>query len=102
MTGQPKTITLTWRDENYGRVSGAVAFRDFVEPYPSDTAHAKLARVYKRHGFEADHSRAAWIATHKPEDMPTRLVEDLEKLGYEMTNDGCVPACLATQAAPKA
>lgn len=100
MAQQAKTITIHWRDENYGRVSGSVAFRSEVEPYPSDTAHSKLVRAYKRHGFEVDHSRAAWIAVRKPEDMPVRLSEDLEKLGYQVTHAGCVPACLDPAPAP--
>lgn len=96
-----RTITLTWRDEDLGKVSGAVAFRDEIIPFPSDTARKKIARTYRSHGFAADYDRAAWIAPRKAEDMPLRLADDLEAMGFEVIHKGNVPDCIAADPTPK-
>lgn len=98
MAKAQKTIELSWRDENYGNVYGSVAFRAWVEPHPSDTEHTRLARVYKKHGFEANNSRAAWIAPAKDLNMPVRLTEALQAIGYEVAHAGAVPQVLRTPA----
>jgi len=91
-----KSILLTWRDEAYGSVSSAaVAFRSMVEPYPSGNAQAKIARVYKRHGFAVNHSRASWI-NESGEFDAAALIADLEGLGYEVEHAGRVPESITS------
>jgi len=94
-----KVLTITWRDENYGRVSGAVAFRAMLDPFPSQTESTKLGRLYKKCGFELNFNRQSWIAEYKPEDTPVRLVETLEEAGYTVINKGAQPKIL-TDAKP--
>lgn len=96
-----KVLTITWRDENYGHVSGAVAFRTALEPFPSETESRKLARIYKKNGFELNFNRQAWIAEYKPADTPIRLVEVLKEAGYTVINKGAQPKIL-TEAKPVA
>lgn len=93
MSQTQKTVVVTWRDEGYGRVSeNSVAFRASPEPFPSETGRRKLASAYKRAGFTANESRAAWIAEHKPGDTPLKLIAEIEKLGYTVQHEGRVPA----------
>lgn len=108
MSNTEKTITITWRDENYGGVSNSVAFRAMIEPYPSETAKKKIIRAYKNAGFELHFNRQAWIAEDSIETAPSTLIENLESLGYQVTNCGRTPAILeeakpapAVVAAPK-
>ena len=91
MTKAPKTVTLIWRNESYGSIGRCFAFRADVEPYPSDTAERNLARLYRRHGFKANETRAAWIAEHPADDAAVRLVEALKEAGYQVENEGAVP-----------
>jgi hypothetical protein len=87
-----KTITITWRDENYGRISGSVAFRVYdIEPFPSMTGQKKLQTVYKNAGFEFNNSRQSWIAEENPAKAGPDLAAALEELGYEVKHSGCVP-----------
>nr|WP_250807322.1 hypothetical protein [Neorhizobium tomejilense] len=86
-----KTINLVWRDENYGGISGTVAFRSTIEPYPSDTATKRIQRAYKEAGFEIDHRRMSWIARKNPDEAPAALVVALQNLGYEVSHSGCTP-----------
>ncbi|MDW9481267.1 hypothetical protein GOB57_21720 [Sinorhizobium meliloti] len=108
MSNTEKTITITWRDENYGSVNGSVAFRAMIEPYPSETAKKKIIRAYKNAGFELHFNRQAWIAQESIETAPTALIDNLESLGFQVTNCGRTPAILeeaktveAPTAAPK-
>lgn len=82
-------ISIIWRNENYGSVSRAVAFRAVVEPYPSDTAMTKLARIYKRCGFEMNQNRVAWIAEDCAADAPAKLIAELTAAGYVVEHRGC-------------
>lgn len=108
MSNTEKTITITWRDENYGSVNGSVAFRAMIEPYPSETAKKKITRAYKNAGFELHFNRQVWLAQESIETAPIKLIENLESLGYQVTNRGHAPAILeeakpveAAAAAPK-
>lgn len=93
-----KTLTIVWRDENYSRIHDAFAFRSHVEPHPSDTEAKKVARIYKKHGFETNMQRAAWIAEFAQSDqpdLPIKLVEALKDAGYTVKNAGAVPEVLS-------
>jgi len=93
-----KGITLHWRDENYGRVHAAQAFRyGATDPagHFSDTAHARLGRLFRRHGFHFNSSRASWIAEGRPADAPSALAEALSEAGYAVRHTGCVPDVLS-------
>jgi hypothetical protein len=94
MSNTEKSIVLTWRNENYGQVSGSVAFRAMIEPYPSEAAKARVVRAYKSAGFELHAARQAWLAPEAVESIPAALVEKLEALGYQVTSQGVVPDIL--------
>lgn len=94
-----KTIRITWRDENYGPVSGALAFRAMVEENVSETFMKKVYRAYKAAGFELNFNRQSWIAVDKP-DAPEKLVEALESLGLSPVHSGRVPEELEEPEAP--
>lgn len=89
-----KVLTITWRDENYGRVYDAVSFRAMLEPFPSETENRKLARIYKKQGFDFNGQRYCWMAEYKPEDTALRLVEALKEAGYTVINKGAQPKIL--------
>lgn len=91
-----KVMTITWRDENYGRVYEAQAFRYEKDPYPSDTERNKLARVFRKHGFDVHPQRHCWMAEYKPADACVKLVEALEEAGYTVENRGAVPDALSS------
>lgn len=100
MTG--KTINITWRDENYGPVSGAVAFRAAIEPHPSEAASRKIQRAYKEAGFELNFNRQAWIAEENSDEAPEKLVEGLTALGYEVYSQGAIPSSISEEQALEA
>lgn len=89
-----KVLTITWRDENYGRVYDAVSFRAMLDPLPSDTENRKLGRIYKKQGFEFNDQRYCWMAQYKPEDTALQLVEALKEAGYTVINVGARPDIL--------
>ncbi len=95
MARPPVTLDLYWRDENYGSISRAYAFRASPDALLSDTADLKMRRAFGRHGFRYAESRGAWVAEGKlGTDAPARLAEDLGRLGYAVGHHHCVPACL--------
>lgn len=99
-----KNISITWRDENYGPISGSVAFRAMVLEDISQTAMKEVHKAYKSAGFTLNHNRQSWIAVGKPEAAET-LVETLSQMGFTVENRGCVPEELdqpAATAAPSA
>jgi hypothetical protein len=100
MSEAHKTINLTWRDENYGEISGAVAFRANITPYPSETTKRKIATAYKAAGFDLHFKRQSWVARQSTEAAPLALIENLEAMGYEVANNGCIPAALETEPTP--
>lgn len=101
MSKQQKQITITWRDENYGRIDDSFAFRTSVEPFPFETAQKALARIYKKAGFALHFNRQVWLAewkmTSDPE-IPLRLTSLLEDKGFIVKHAGAVPKILT---APK-
>jgi hypothetical protein len=90
-----KMINLIWRDENYGPISGVVAFRAVIEPYPSETQKKKVTKAYKAAGFELNHHRQSWIS-HEAETAPIALAAALEDLDYVITHCGAQPTALDT------
>lgn len=99
MAKQAKTVELIWRNENYGSISGSLAFRHTVEPYPSETAVMKLHRVFRKAGFKAVESRGAWICGRADERTAARLVELLAEAGYGVEHHGAVPSSLSSETA---
>lgn len=93
-----KTINIVWRNENYGRITDAQSFRFEKEPYPSDTEHTRLARLFRKHGFTINQQRDCWMAEFAPEDACVRLVGALEELGYVVHNRGAMPDALQSAA----
>lgn len=89
-----KILTITWRNENYGRINDASAFRAELEPYPSDSEDRKIARIYKKNGYKFDESRCSWIAEFKSKDTPSMLVDSLTAAGYKVVNRGAQPDVL--------
>jgi len=86
-----KTISITWRNENYGRISGAVAFRASVEPFPSETESKRLGRLYRKCGFDVNHQRACWMAEEsRGEPLPVRLDAALREAGYDVVHGGAI------------
>ena len=90
----PVRIVLRWRDENYGRLSGTLAFRATVEADLSDAMTARLHRVYGRSGFEYDCTRASFIAKAPGSTTPLKLARDLEDAGFVCLHMCCVPDAL--------
>jgi len=89
---EPTVVTLGWRDENYGSVHAASAFRVLDhEPYMSDTAYGKMVAKFRKHGFQINHTRAAWIAENPKPGYLERLVAELEALGCVLKHEGNVP-----------
>ncbi len=91
-----KIITITWRDENYGRVYEAQAFRYMKDPWPSETETKKLARLFRKNDFDFHVQRCCWMAEYKPADACVKLVEALEEAGYTVENRGAVPEALSS------
>ncbi len=103
MARAPKALEIFWRDENYGSIGGSDAFRCYDMGDLSDTAHAKLLRIFRKHGFEMNHSRGTYIAVYvKGKDNSMRLVEAIEAAGYVLTHSDCVPASVKAGLAARA
>lgn len=94
MSNTEKSIVITWRNENYGQVTGALAFRATIDPYPSEAAKTRVVRAYKSAGFELHTARQAWLAPEAVESIPVTLVDKLEALGYHVSHQGVVPDIL--------
>lgn len=91
-----KIMKITWRDENYGRIYEAQAFRYEKDPYPSETERTKLGRLFRKHGFDVHVQRQCWMAEYALADACVRLVEALEEAGYTVENRGAVPDALSS------
>jgi len=92
MPRKPVEVSLQWRDESYGSVSADSAFRTFIDPDVSDSMYEKICRKFRKHGFQINHSRAAWIAESPKPNYLTNLVAELEALGCVVQHEGHVPA----------
>jgi len=100
---EPTVVTLGWRDENYGSVYAASAFRVLDhEPYMSETAYGKMARQFRKNGFQINHTRAAWVAENPKPGYLTKLVSDLEALGLVLKHEGNLPEELRKAAQERA
>jgi hypothetical protein len=76
-----KTLSLQPRDENYGSVAAASAFRVYQE-YNSETERTKLERIFRKAGYAFNWSRCSWIATKA--DAWSRVVELCADAGYNV------------------
>ncbi|WP_372395349.1 hypothetical protein ABMY26_07245 (plasmid) [Azospirillum sp. HJ39] len=94
-TRSPVAIVINWRDENYGRISGALAFRPTVAPFPSDTMAARIVRIYRRHGFAMHPGRDSYVNQQPTADTPAQLAAALTAAGFIVTHAGCVPPSIA-------
>ncbi len=98
-----RPLTLVWRDENYGRVYRAKAFRPGGDQLDlPDETRERLARLYGRHGFEFNHGRAAWIAEYCEDQAILDLVAALTAEGFAVKHTGAVPALLRPAEEPAA
>lgn len=97
MAKSPLTITLIWRNENYGSIFNAKAFRHQLDAEMSDSRATKLRRLFARHGFTFKENRASWIAESCPDNVPIGLVCALQEVGYTVDNVGCVPDVLVVE-----
>ncbi|MBB3267668.1 hypothetical protein FHW79_005333 [Azospirillum sp. OGB3] len=91
MSKRPTTITLTWRDENYGSIHRASAFRVAAEPVLTGAARKKLVQMFQQHFFSFHTRRNAWIAEGCPDNAPGDLSGALAAAGYTVAHAGCVP-----------
>jgi hypothetical protein len=91
----PVAIVINWRDENYGRISGALAFRPTVAPFPSDAMATRLLRLYRRHGFAMHPTRDSFVNQQPTADTAAQLGAALSAAGYIVTHAGCVPVSIA-------
>jgi hypothetical protein len=87
----PVIVTLHWRDENYGRLSGVLAFRPQIEPFPSEVMAGRILRICIAHGFDFNDQRSAMIAKNPTRATPTELVRELEEEGFTVCQAGCLP-----------
>lgn len=94
MPRKPVEVCLQWRDESYGSVSADSAFRTFIDPDVSDSMYEKICRKFRKHGFQINHSRAAWIAGNPKPNYLTNLVAELEGIGCAVKHEGHLPAGL--------
>lgn len=91
----PVEMKLMWRDENYGRLSGVLAFRPYPNPLPPVPLAAMAKQICDEHGFEFDVQRASLIHRDPDRDTPADLVRALQREGFTVTHGGCVPAPFA-------
>ena len=91
----PVAVVLNWRDENYGRISGALAFRPTVAPPSSDAMALRLQRIYRRHGFTMHPTRDSYVNQQPTDDTAGQLAAALIAAGFLVTHAGCVPASIA-------
>lgn len=75
-------LPLQWRDENYGAVCCAHAFRLYALE-PDGLAHVAYRAAIMRAGFVFHYGRCAWIAADHGADV--RLCEELAKAGFTIS-----------------
>ncbi len=87
-------ITITWRDEDYGALSGATAaFRLYGTVALSDTAAGRLASKARKAGFQWHQGRCSWISYDR--GGPERLIAGFKALGFAVRSAGCRSEALA-------
>lgn len=75
-------LPISWRDENYGAVCCAHAFR-LYDLEPEGLAFTAYRMAIMRAGFTFHYNRAAWIACDQGADV--RLCEELAKAGFTIS-----------------
>jgi len=75
-------LPLQWRDENYGAVSCAHAFRLYALE-PEGPAQAAYRAAIARAGFAFNYARCSWIASEHGADV--RLCDELAKAGFSIS-----------------
>ena len=84
MTKKPMQVSITWRDEGYGRVSkSAAAFRVSYDPEVSDTSVEKLCRHFRREGFKFNYNRASWVNEDAKPGVEAAMMLRLKEAGYD-------------------
>ena len=82
-----RSITVTWRTENYGRCSGCTtAFRLYDCVDFSDAEVAQVHEAAAQAGYSWDTSRCAWIAW--TDDARAQLIAALQGFGYAVDHAG--------------
>lgn len=82
-----RTMTVTWRSENYGRYDGAKsAFRLYDTVDLSDVEVAKLHAAATEAGFSWEDSRCVWISFN--EAARDRFITALQGLGHAVAHAG--------------
>lgn len=75
-------LPLSWRDEHYGSVYCAHAFR-LYDLEPEGLAFTAYRAAILRAGFTFHHGRCSWIAAEKGADV--RLCEELKRAGFTIS-----------------
>lgn len=75
-------LPLSWRDENYGSVSCAHAFRLYALEPEGPAQHAYRAAIL-RAGFTFNYQRCSWVAAEQGADV--RLCDELAKAGFSIS-----------------
>lgn len=85
-TARTPEIAIQWRDENYGGVTAAAAFRIYsVTDDWSERAKARFNACLKKTGFAFDERRCSYIAPHG-EKRQIALCTALADAGFKITN----------------
>lgn len=84
------TVTITWREENYGAVSGKVAFRTYDRHLLVEVARRRADRTIRDAGFIWHDQRSAWLADAMP-GRKAGLTAALEAAGFQVKHAGAVP-----------
>jgi hypothetical protein len=80
-------MTVTWRNENYGRYDDArSAFRLYDTVDLDDRQVAEIHAAATKAGYFWEHGRCAWIAW--ADDARERFIVGLEGLGYAVEHAG--------------
>jgi hypothetical protein len=90
-----RTVTVTWRDEAYGSLSGArCAFRLYDCIEFTDSALRRIHGKARKAGFTWNPDRCAWIAYKRA--AAHRFIAGLQDLGYAVDHAGLwreLPSC---------
>lgn len=86
-----KTIDITWRNEDYGRFSGAASALRWAPRHDggflSDSQAARVRGAIKRAGYSYEDARGAYLTYSL--DGRAKLIEALERLGFTLHHAGC-------------
>lgn len=98
MTKNPPKIELSWRDENYGSVCAAAAFRNYAGTFDwSERTHQRFRGCLKRAGFAFHHGRCSYIASSgSREESQRALCDELARAGFQI-DSGDVRAVITSE-----